>query len=83
MFSVISENAPGQLGPFGELREVYAMGDDDLVVLPKRAFFCLLCGNRKWHLGGYLCAHCLRESRREIHYAIAMAKAGPGGFVHR
>ncbi|MCZ7606652.1 MAG: hypothetical protein M5U25_11415, partial [Planctomycetota bacterium] len=55
---------------------VYAMREDELVVLPQRAFFCLLCGQRKRHLGGYFCVRCLREARREIHTAIAAAKAG-------
>lgn len=49
---------------------------DELVLLPQRSFFCLVCGRRKRHLGGYLCVFCLRDSRREIHTAIAAAKAG-------
>lgn len=49
---------------------------DELVLLPQWNFFCLVCGRRKRHLGGYLCVFCLRDGRREIHTAIAAAKAG-------
>ncbi len=52
------------------------MKDDELFQLPQRSFFCLVCGRRKRHLSGYQCVYCLRESRREIHTAIAAAKAG-------
>lgn len=52
------------------------MKDDELVLLPQRSFFCMVCGRRKRHLGGYQCVYCLRSARREIHTVIAAAKAG-------